>query len=116
MALLLLSGCDFDVFGSSTKDIIGSYELKQWEDFKTYYLYGPQDTGWGAIDGTVDRIGWNIRYILVLQNDDGNGSGWRIIDSKTDIVSPLLTYPDVKANPNVSNINVQSAVVAWNSL
>jgi hypothetical protein len=55
--IVVLAGCDADVFGTSTRDIVGSYELKQQEDFETYYLYGPKETGWGAIDGTVEKIG-----------------------------------------------------------
>jgi len=114
--VVVLAGCDADVFGTSTRDIVGSYELKQHEDFETYYLYGPQETGWGVIDGTFEKIGWNSRYILVLQHDDGNGGDWRIIDTKSNSISPLLTKTQVEINRDVGGIETYSASVAWHKL
>lgn len=109
-------GCDMDPFGQSTKTIISPYELKQWEDFETYYLFGPEETGWGTIDGTVKKIGWNKRYILVLQNDDGNGGGWRIIDTDTRTKSGLILDEDLKNYPEIEGIETYYAEAAWRKL
>jgi len=113
---LLFSGCDMDPFGLSTRTIAGPYELNQWEDFETYYLLGPEDTGWGTIDGTVSKVGWNKKHILVQQNDDGNGGGWRIIDIETQTVSNTMTKEKLQEHPEVKGINTYSASVAWSML
>jgi hypothetical protein len=46
--------------------VLAGFELKQWEDSKTFYLVrsGEKDNGGGVLDGTVTRIGWNARYII----------------------------------------------------
>ena len=116
--LLTTFGCvDLDLFGTSTKTIIGEYQLKQWEDKETYYLYGPNETPWGAIDGAVLELGWNERHILVHQNDEGNGGGWRIIDTSTNKISPLLAMSNILLRSNeLSEIKTVSAGVAWGNL
>lgn len=116
--LSTLFGCvDFDFFGASTKTIIGEYQLKQWEDKETYYLYGPNESPWGAIDGTVLELGWNEQHILVLQNDDGNGGGWRIIDTTSNRISPLLTKGNILLRSNeMSDIKTVTADIAWGNL
>ena len=116
--LVTVFGCvDLDVFGTSTKTIIGEYQLKQWEDKETYFLYGPNETPWGAIDGTVLELGWNEQYILVLQNDDGNGGGWRIINTSSNKISSLLTKTNILLrSKELSEIKTVSADIAWDNL
>lgn len=118
LLLVTILGCvDTDFFGASTKTIIGEYKLKQWEDKETYYLYGPNETPWGAIDGTVSELGWNEKFILVLQNDDGNGGGWRVIDTSSNRISSLLTKTNILLRTDeLSEIKTVSADVAWDSL
>jgi hypothetical protein len=52
----------------------------------------------------------------VLQHDDGNGGGWRIIDTKSNSISPLLTKTQVEINLDVGGIKTYSASVAWHKL
>lgn len=69
---------DQDPFGMTTRDIAGGYELQQWEDGETYYLIGSSDISsdaYGAIEGTVGKIGWNDKFILVWQKECGSGRG-----------------------------------------
>ena len=114
---LSIQGCvDFDLFGRSTKTVVGAYELKRWEDFKTYYLYGPQKTPWGALDGTVDKIGWNEDFILVLQHDDGNGGGWRIIDAESETISKVYELSESEEREELKGIAVFTAATAWEKL
>lgn len=116
--LVSIFGCvDMDWLGGSTKTILGEYQLKQWEDKETYYLDGPNETPWGAIDGTVLELGWNEQHILVLQNDDGNGGGWRVIDTYSNSISSLLTKTDILLmSKELSEIKTVSAATAWINL
>src|SRR2546423_13180784 len=61
------AACDQDPFHLSERRLAGDYRLKQWEDFRTYYLVGgPQpDRGGGAIDGTVLRLAWDRSPLLI---------------------------------------------------
>ena len=106
-----------DPFGLSKKTISGSFDLKQWEDGTTYYLYGSgNNDAHGALEGTVNKLGWNKQYILVFQNDNCCGSGWRIINVKTKTISSLLDDNKIKLYPEVDGLIIYSAVEAWNKL
>lgn len=116
--LITISACvDMDLFGASTRDIIGDYELKQWEDNETYYLLGPNETPWGAIDGAVLELGWNEQYIVVLQKDNGNGGGWRVINVSTDVISRLQTKQEILSkSKELSEIKTVPAKFAWEKI
>ena len=114
-----LAGCvDFDPFGTSTRTIIEPYEMLIWEDGATYYLSGPShiEGGWGALDGTVNQIGWDKNIIIVLQNDDGQGAGWRIVDAKSTSVSKLYSDKEFRALLDLERFNVSTADQAWRKL
>ncbi len=110
---------DQDPFGLSTRDIKGEYELEQWEDGSTYYLKGPstlQHQAWGAIEGTVGRIGWSGDTILVWQNDCGTGEGWRIIDTKKENISSIVSQDQIDQDPYLKMITIYTAAQAWEKL
>ena len=114
--LIVVIYCLYSLF-DSRKMINSSYSIERWEDGVTYYLLGPFDgPGWGALEGTIDKIGWDENYILVWQNDDGQGSGWRVIDLKTNKLSPLIESSDLKHTPQINNIKILEAKVAWDKL
>ena len=116
LLLVVVITCLFALF-DSRKLINSSYSIERWEDGVTYYLLGPSDgPGWGALKGTIEKIGWNAEYILVWQNDDGQGSGWRVIDLKTNKLSPLIESSDLKHTPQINNIKILEAKVAWDKL
>ena len=115
--MTIISGCHFDPFGLNSKTIVGSYSLEKWEDGVTYYLNGPgNNEGWGVLEGTVKEIGWDEQYILVFQNDNCCGSGWRIVNSKTKTISPLIKANDVKRHSEINGLATFSASVAWSQL
>lgn len=119
MAIYLVSCMDQDPFGLSTRDIQGAYELEQWEDGTTYYLRGPSHItshGWGAIEGTVGRLGWAGDIILVWQTDCGSGCGWRIIDTKKEKISPIISQAKIDGDPLLSKITVYKAADAWKKI
>ncbi len=110
---------DQDPFGLSTRDIKGEYELEQWEDGSTYYLKGPsalKHQAWGAIEGTVGRIGWSEDTIIVWQNDCGSGEGWRIIDAKKKVISPIVDQERIDKDPKLKTIEIFTATEAWKKL
>jgi hypothetical protein len=103
----------------STRDIKGEYELEQWEDGSTYYLKGPsalKHQAWGAIEGTVGRIGWSGDTIIVWQNDCGSGEGWRIIDTKKKVISPIVSQERIDKDPSLKTIEMYTATEAWKKL
>ena len=120
IVMFLNVGCmDQDPFGQSTRDIKGAYELEQWEDGATYYLKGPsalKHQSWGAIEGTVGRMGWSGDIILVWQNDCGSGAGWRVIDTKKEEISAIVNQDRIDQDPNLSKISISSAADAWQKL
>jgi hypothetical protein len=118
--MMLQTSCmDQDPFGLSTRDIKGEYELEQWEDGSTYYLKGPsalKHQAWGAIEGTVGRIGWSGDTIIVWQNECGSGEGWRIIDTKKKVISPIVSQNQIDQDPNLKMITIYTASEAWDKL
>ena len=113
------SGCvDQDPFGLNYRTILGKYELNQFEG-GVYYLDGPggpDGGGWGCLEGTVGKIGWNDRYIVVWQRDGGSGEGWRIVDSQLKTVGPLLSDADLDTAPEVQDVETMSPGRAWRGL
>jgi Fe-S-cluster containining protein len=92
--MVCLAGCmDQDPFGLTTRDIQGAYELEQWEDGSTYYLRGPSHLSheaWGAIEGTVGKLGWSGDIILVWQNDCGHRLATGLETTHDEIVTKYL--------------------------
>ncbi|MFL5538420.1 MAG: hypothetical protein ACJ8J0_05480 [Longimicrobiaceae bacterium] len=119
-ATLALGGCmDMDPFGLAHRRIAGAYGLEQWEDFRTYYLIEGAGFGTGtdALDGRVERIGWNRRYIAVRRfvfSEDR--SEWMIVDSKKREIHGPFTYAELARHPEVRGIRLMSADEAWKSL
>ena len=120
LVLISLSSCmDQDPFGLSTRDIVGPYELRQWEDGETYYLEGLSNVkvgGHGVLDGVVTKLGWNDSYILVYQNDDGSGGGWRIVDIKKGKISEIVDQARIEQDSTLRGLTIYSASDAWNKL
>jgi hypothetical protein len=120
IAMMVQASCvDQDPFDLSTRDIKGEYELEQWEDGSTYYLKGPsalKHQAWGAIEGTVGRIGWSDDTILVWQNNCGSGEGWRIIDTKKKVISPIVSQDRIDQDNSLKMITIYTAAEAWEKL
>ena len=119
LLIALTVGCDQDPFGMSSREIVGPYELQMWEDGVTFYLQGPSNihnSAHGALEGIVIEIGWNEELILVLQNDDGSGGGWRIIEIESRTVSSIVDEAYIEQRPVLRDLNVYSAAEAWERL
>jgi len=117
VATLALGGCmDMDPFGLAHRRIAGPYGLEQWEDFRTYYLIRGAGFGAGsnALEGGVERIGWNRRYIVVSISDDPDG--WRIVDSKKRAIIGPFTDAEMARRPEARGIRPMAAGEAWHSL
>lgn len=120
LLFILLSGCDQDPFHQRERPILAGYELEQSEDSTLFYLVrkGAQDNGGGVLDGTVNRIGWNGRYILAERkaNFRGDKDGWMIIDTSSNRTAGPFTDAELKARPETQNMAVMSAPEAWKRL
>jgi hypothetical protein len=118
-ATLALGGCmDADPFGLGHRRIMGPYGLEEWEDSRSYFLEGAgYGAGARAVDGPVDRIGWNERYILAWCVDFCDGrAGWMIVDSKKREIQGPFTDAELARHPEVRGIRPVPAVEAWKSL
>jgi hypothetical protein len=119
--LLGCAACDQDPFGRSERRVAGDYQLKQWEDFRTYYLVGgPQpDSGGGAINGTVLRLAWNDSLVLVQRRATfGGDTAWVVVDARRQTVSGPLTRAEVGARPELARLEhaAMPADSAWRIL
>jgi hypothetical protein len=78
-------------FGPKSKNLPGDYRLVQWEDGKTYYIgkRGEKLQGGGVAGGTIERLGWDDRYIVAWRHStfQGDPDGWMVIDTRENGVS-----------------------------
>ena len=112
--LVVLVGC------SDTKPLPGGYELERWEDGVTFYITGPGDSnqdGGGAIEGTVQRIAWNSRFIFAKRysNFRGDPDGWMRIDSESKKVSGPISDEEFEDLVKSQNLKVKTAQEAWSA-
>jgi len=98
--------------------VVAPYQLERSEiEPFAYYLVGGADSGgYGALESTVGKIGWNKQYILVWQTSDGLKSGWRIVDSKARKIGEYISEDEALSDPRVLGVNILSAKDAWNKL
>lgn len=111
-----LSGC------GNERTIKGAFRLEQWEDGETYYLHRrSQDdsaSGGGIIEGTVRRLGWNNRFILVDRHSNyrGDPDGWMIIDVRSEKIIGPFTDAELRARSEASGIQTYRINEAWKKL
>ncbi|MDY6839822.1 MAG: hypothetical protein SWH78_17830 [Thermodesulfobacteriota bacterium] len=115
---LIIYGCF--PFGNQERTIAGDYRLVQFEDGETYYIYaeGQNKPGGGVIDGTVKRIGWNYRYIIVWQHSNfrGDPDGWMIINHQNRTIKGPFSDQEIAGRKEISSIDTMSPEVAWEKL
>jgi len=115
---VVFSGCF--PFGVQQRKIAGDFSLEQWEDSTTYYLRkrGADNSGGGVIEGTVDRIGWSERYIVVKRRSlfRGDPDGWMIIDLKSKVIVGPFSDADFSVRSQSKNIETFAPGEAWKKL
>jgi len=109
LALLVsLCSCEWDPFGSDSKEIAHGYRLKRIGDPSQFALLAPYDTG-GII---IDEIGWRKPFIIARA---AGSQYWDRID--TDHAEHTrISDSQRMSNPNYRTIPVENADVAWNYL
>ena len=116
--LNLISGCF--PFGEQERTVAGKYRLVQWEDGTTYYLHadGMNKPGGGVIEGTVKRIGWDERFIIVFRysNFRGDPDGWMIIDHRKNTMTGPFSDTELLKHSELSDISTMEAEEAWEKL
>jgi hypothetical protein len=94
-----------DIFATSSKELAGGYCLELNREFDHYRLQkcsGVQDaitSGVGRLHGTVERIGWNDRYIVGWRTPvfGGDKAGWMILDTSNGQIEGPLSQPVFEA-------------------
>lgn len=120
---LLIAACDQDPFHQSYRKIGGSYYLHRWEDGKTYYIEqkaddSKQDQGGGIINGTVEKVGWNADYIIVLRKSTygGDTNGWMFINIKTAEIRGPFDQEAIERVTAMGGIKFLEPEKAWQEL
>jgi hypothetical protein len=113
----LLAGCvDQDPLGLSSRGITNGYELERFEG-TLYYLVDETglENGSGVLDGSVERLGWNDRYIVAWRRADSGGdpNGWMVVDAQERNVSGPISDAELAARPELRGIRPVLAHEAW---
>jgi hypothetical protein len=100
----------------SVRTVAGPYALKQWEDGSTYYLVGgPQpDSGGGAVNGAVIRLGWDARHVVAQRAATAGGdTAWVVIDVDTRRASHPMTDAELASREDLARLTTYRADSAW---
>ena len=114
-------GCDQDPFSMNSRHLVGDYALRRWEDGQTYYLedrkLGFKDGG-GAVDGAVEKIGWNSKLIAVKRRAtvERDGSGWMLVSVETKMVQGPFTDEQMQSMKEARDMTVMDASSVWAKL
>lgn len=109
--------CDQDPFGQTERTVAGRYSLNRWES-GAYYLDdrdAPQ-SGSGAIDGVVKRLGWNRRWILAERSGLTGDDGWMVVDVANKRVAGPFPLEAIKKRPELASLVTYRADSAWDHL
>jgi len=112
----LLASCSNHLF-CDCKSLPGGYTLERSEDGVTFYLNaprGPSDGG-GAIDGTVEEIGWSDELIAAKRhaNFRGDGDGWMLIDVHTQAIRGPMADSEFTKLAKQLNLRALPIDQAW---
>jgi hypothetical protein len=118
-AMVMMCGCL--AFGPKSKDLPGDYRLVQWEDGNSYYIgkRGEKLQGGGVAGGTIERLGWNDRYIVAWRHStfQGDPDGWMVIDTRENRVSGPWSDEDLTKRsdeiPALRTIKPRSTSEQW---
>lgn len=103
-----LWSCEWDPFGSDSREIAQGYRLKRIGDPSQFAFLAPYDTG-GII---IDQIGWRKPFIIARAS---GSQYWDRID--TDHAEHIrISDSQRTSNPDYRTIPVENADVAWNHL
>jgi len=81
------SGCmgAGDIYAGPSKALVAGYCLQHYQEFGDYRLEKcvGEDNPVGIFDGTLEKIGWNKRYIVGWRTpaNGGERAGWMILDT-----------------------------------
>lgn len=116
--VLCVAACDQDPFGATERRVAGDHRLNRWEDGTTYYLVGPgpAKSGGGAIEGTVERIGWCDSTIVVRRKAMIGQDGWMIVDVARGRVSGPLSDGEFREVAPCRRLQTYRADSAWDLL
>jgi hypothetical protein len=118
--LLALTACDSDPFGVNDRAIVGDYELYRFPENEKFYLHDrtlSNNGGGGVIDGTITRLGWSEKHIVVWRKplSAGDPSGWMVVNVATKEITGPLLGKDISVK-RVNGINVKDVEKAWMQL
>ncbi len=100
--------------------IRGDYDLYRFPENGKFYVNDRSlrdNGGGGVLDGTVERIGWDDRYIAAWRQPlaAGDRAGWMLIDTGAKEISGPL--PDLGFDvERVNGLQVRDVSDAWDEL
>jgi hypothetical protein len=126
LATLVILGWMLGCFDRTSRPVTGGYCLDQMFGGDHYNLTacGAVDelrgrTDNGPLDGTVQRIGWNTRYIVVLRQAviRSEPDGWMILDTEGPALRGPLSDKEWEQerakDPRLGGLGIHTAAQAW---
>lgn len=114
----VLASCDLNPFNMGCKEIGSGYSLCQTDDQSAYLIMksGGQPEGGGVLDGAIERIGWNARYIVAWRHATfrGDPDGWMKIDTNTRQIAGPISEGEVITL--LGNKPPKDPRIAWKNL
>jgi len=94
---LTAAGCAMGDIFKPHRRVTGDYCLEQWEEGRVRYVLvgcGPTATlkkghyDNGIVDGSVERVGWDQRFIIAWRRAvaRADGDGWMVVDTKSQTI------------------------------
>ena len=119
VCILATTGCDQDPLGLARRQVVGPYQLRQWEDGRTYQLVERRraDRGGGVLDGDVLRLGWSSDHILAQRRAMFGGTiDWMVVDVERGEVSGPFTEAQIHSRADLARLTLCTADEAWRKL
>lgn len=118
--MLVLVGCDADVFDSNCRQIASSgYSLCRDDNGTTVFYLEPNrhaPSGGGVLEGTVDSIGWDDKVIVAARRATfrGDPDGLMVVDLAGKKVEGPFDQSRIAAK--YPQIKLVEAANAWSGL
>jgi hypothetical protein len=115
-ALVGITGCDIDLFGLTSRNVVGDYDLHE-TDESNYYLdcFCHDSGGTNHMQWPVDSLGWSSNYLVVIRDASYRGTHrWTVINIHTHEVQDWVT--DEEFRRQFPHPVVYSGQQAWDQL
>jgi hypothetical protein len=118
VGIVMLAGCDVDLFGTDARPVVGGYKLLVWES-GNYTLITDERNGCGVLNGNIERIAWSDSVILAEQTTCGGRnarSGWMVVDVKKHTIEGPIDPETIPKRADVAALKPIPPAEAWQKL